>query len=383
VRVLVLFGGTRLFGQERGNIEVLRNLLAMGAKVRVITTSRGNASEVQEELISQGLEWTTAPFGYAWHNYLFGRHFYYFFLNLYSILAVSWLVFKEVRQWKPTHLYTMNWQYFIYAFPALALLDLPLIWRAGDMPPGHSLMHRWMARRICKRVNQMACISRFIMGQWEAVGMSPAKMHVIHNYPPNRAQTGKPKIPELPAGALVVTFLGQVAKHKGILVLLNAMARLVAGGRNLVLWVVGDQTWDDGFFEDVNRCVASLALQNRVTFFGYVENVFPILEKTDVHVCPSLFQEPLSNVVGEAKQCGKPSVVFPNGGLPELVEHKVDGYICRDSSADALVEGLAYFLDRPGERSRAGAAARNSLEEKFGLERFRKQWAEVFLQTTA
>ena len=65
LRVLALFGGTRLFGQERGNIEALRNLAALGAKVRVITTSRGNASEVQKELDRQGLEWITAPFGYS------------------------------------------------------------------------------------------------------------------------------------------------------------------------------------------------------------------------------------------------------------------------------------------------------------------------------
>lgn len=381
VRVLVLFGGTRLFGQERGNIEAWRNLAAMGAKVRVITTSRADASEVQAELDRQGLEWTTAPFGYTWHNYLLGRHFYYLFLNLYSILAVSWNVFKEVRQWKPTHLYTMNWHFFTYAYPALVLLDLPLVWRAGDMPPSHSRPHRWMARRICKRVNRMACISRFIMGQWEAVGMPSSKMQVIHNYPPKRVQADKPKLPELPTGALVATFLGQVAKHKGVLVLLEATARLVAKGRNLVLWVVGDQSWDNGFSEEMKRRVVSLSLQGRVNFFGFVENVVPILEKTDIHVCPSLFPEPLSNVVGEAKQCGKPSIVFPNGGLPELVEHKVDGYICRDSSVEALVEGLEYFLDRPEERIIAGHAARNSLEEKFGLERFRKQWAETFHQT--
>ena len=229
----------------------------------------------------------------------------------------------------------------------------------------------------------MVCVSRFIKGQWNAVGMSPAKMQVIHNFPPSRVQIGKPKLPELPAGALVVTFLGQVAEHKGILILLEAMARLVAGGRNLVLWVAGDQTWDNGFFEKVNRCVTSLTLQDRVTFFGYVTNVVPVLERTDLHICPSLFPDPLPNVVVEAKQCGKPSVVFPNGGLPELVEHKVDGYICRDSSVDALVEGISYYLDRPDERRRAGEAARNSLEEKYGLERFRKQWAEVFLQTAA
>jgi glycosyltransferase involved in cell wall biosynthesis len=380
VRVLVLFGGTRLFGQERGNIEALRNLAAMGAKVRVVTTSRDNASEVQKELTRQGLEWITAPFGYTWHNYLLGREFHLVFLNLYSIVKVSWRVFKEARQWKPTHLFTMNWQYFIYAYPALFLLNLPLIWRSGDQPPKHSRMHRWLAHRICKRVDLMVCNSQFIKGQWETIGMSTAKIQVIYNYPPDRLQQAKPELPDLPAGALVVTFIGQVSKHKGILVLLEAVASLVADGHNLVLWVVGDQAFDTGFFEEAKRKVAILALQGRVVFFGFISNVVPILERTDLHVCPSLVPEPLANVVSEAKQCGKPSVVFPMGGLPELIQHQVDGYICRDCSAEALVEGIGFFLDRPDERRHAGEAARNSLEVKFGLERFRKQWAAVFLK---
>ena len=109
--------------------------------------------------------------------------------------------------------------------------------------------------------------------------------------------------------------------------------------------------------------------------------MFSILERSDIHVCPSLEIEPLSNVVLEAKLCGKPSVVFPTGGLPELIEHRVDGYICQDQTVEALIEGIEYFVTDTNSRLAAGAAARRSLEEKFGEERFRRQWTEVFLTT--
>ena len=118
-------------------------------------------------------------------------------------------------------------------------------------------------------------------------------------------------------------------------------------------------------------------------FLGYVENVFPFLRRSDLHVCPSVSSEGLSHVVGEAKLCGKPSVVFPTGGLPELVEHRIDGYICKDCTVESLIEGLRYFLADEAGRRIAGLAASRSLEERFGLDRFRRQWTEVFLSTLA
>ena len=83
----------------------------------------------------------------------------------------------------------------------------------------------------------------------------------------------------------------------------------------------------------------------------------------------------------EAKKESLPSVVFPVGGIPELIEHRVDGYICRDQTVEALVEGINYLVIDAEMRRAAGTAARRSLEEKFGKERFRREWAELFLTT--
>jgi glycosyltransferase involved in cell wall biosynthesis len=381
VRVLALFGGTKLFGQERANIEVFRNLADMGAAVRVITTSRGGENEVHRELAQQGIEWTTAPFGCTWHRYLLGRHFYYWFLNLYSIFAVSWRVWREIRRWQPTHLYCMNFQYFIYTWPALVLTRLPLVWRAGDELPRHSFMHRWFSRRLLRRVNLLVCNSLFLKTRYLADWPAVPEIRVIHNYPSVREGAALPPVPGRPADATVVTFVGQVSEHKGVLILFDAMEQLIRSGRNVVLWIAGSVNWNEGFMERLQARAAAPELQRRIVLLGFVANIPALLQHSDMHVCPSLFAEPSANVVQEAKQAGLPSVVFPSGGLPELIAHEVDGFVCRDCSVEALMEGITYFLDRPEERCRAGAAARTNLEEKFGLGRFRKQWAAVFRST--
>jgi len=381
VRILALFGGTKLFGQERANLEVFRNLAALGAQVRVVTTSRSGENEVHRELQGHGIESISAPFGYTWHRYLLGRHFYYGFLNLYGVLAVSWRTWREVRRWQPTHLYCMNFQYFIYVWPALLLTKVPFIWRAGDELPRHTGIHRLISTQVLRRASLLVCNSKFLKTQFEKDWKWVPEIRVIYNYPSVRIADALPSLPGRHPNAVVLTFVGQVSEHKGILILWEAIERLVRSGKNIMLWIAGTANWNEGFMDCLQARAAAPDLNGRIVLLGFVKNVRALLENSDVHVCPSIFPEPSPNVVLEAKQAAKPSVVFPMGGMPELIQHQVDGYICRDCSAAALIEGINYYLDRPEERSRAGTAARQSVEEKYGLERFRKQWAEIFLQT--
>jgi glycosyltransferase involved in cell wall biosynthesis len=144
------------------------------------------------------------------------------------------------------------------------------------------------------------------------------------------------------------------------------------------LWIVGDLLWSEEWVEGLKRRTAAKDLDGRISFLGYIQNVSYVLARTEVHICPSLYTEALSNVVPEAKLSAKPSVVFPTGGLPELIEHRVDGYICRDQTVEALIEGIDYFVTDSEVRCAAGEAARRNQEEKFGEGRFRQKWAEVF-----
>ena len=105
-----------------------------------------------------------------------------------------------------------------------------------------------------------------------------------------------------------------------------------------------------------------------------------LLGNCELLVAPSIWEEPLGLVVMEAKQAGIPSIVFPSGGLPEMIEHGVDGYICADKTADALEEALRSYLDNPALSSLHGNAARNSLE-KLGVEEFGRRWLSVYEAT--
>src|SRR5207247_2521741 len=112
---------------------------------------------------------------------------------------------------------------------------------------------------------------------------------------------------------------------------------------------------------------------------GWREDVLALLASAGIHCCPSRPEqrEGFGLVNVEAKQAGIPSVVLPTGALPELIAHGEDGWICSEVSADALAEGIEYFLADPVRLERASCAARASAE-RFSRERFADAWWGVF-----
>jgi glycosyltransferase involved in cell wall biosynthesis len=383
VRVLVLFGGGELFGQERANIEVFRTLREVGLKARFVTSSRWGAAAIQPELRAHGFEWTRAPFGFHWGRYMLGRHFYYVFVNLWGVVATSWRVWREIKTWRATHIYAPNWAYWFYAAPAVALTESPLIFRAGDQLPRHTALHRWTGQKLLARVNHIVCNSQFVANKFRDLGVSARKLRVIYNRAPQRAAGALQPIPKVEHGTTVIVFIGQISEHKGAHLFVQAAKRILADGANAVFWLVGESAWQETLALDLKREVVASGRERQIRFLGYRGDIPQVLHTAHIHVCPSMSDDAAPNVVMEAKEAGLPSVVFPVGGLPELVEHSRDGYLCSEKTVEALVEGIRYFMADSAARIAAGEAAQRSLDEKFAEDLFAREWTKVFVETRA
>ena len=158
---------------------------------------------------------------------------------------------------------------------------------------------------------------------------------------------------------------------------------LAARGLDIRLDVIGDidgwapRGWE-GYRERLRKRAGLADLAGRVHFLGWREDVPALLATAAVHCCPSLPEqrEGFGIVNLEAKAAGIPSVVFPTGALPELISHRENGWVCAEVSADALAEGIEYFLACPARLTSAGRSARESVE-RFGKERFADTWWSV------
>lgn len=66
----------------------------------------------------------------------------------------------------------------------------------------------------------------------------------------------------------------------------------------------------------------------------------------DVFVIPSLMDN-LPNTVLESLMCGTPVIGFPVGGIPDMIQNGVNGFITEEISVNSLVETINKFLNNP------------------------------------
>ena len=61
-------------------------------------------------------------------------------------------------------------------------------------------------------------------------------------------------------------------------------------------------------------------------------------------VVPSI-QDNLPSTVMESLSCGTPVVGFRAGGIPEMIDHKVNGYLAKSRSEQDLAKGMRWILE--------------------------------------
>jgi glycosyltransferase involved in cell wall biosynthesis len=73
------------------------------------------------------------------------------------------------------------------------------------------------------------------------------------------------------------------------------------------------------------------------------EDMVDAYNAADMIVVPSL-EDNLPNTIMEAMACGTPAVGFATGGIPEMIDHKQNGYVSEFKSSDSLAEGISWIL---------------------------------------
>lgn len=382
-RVLVTLGGIPLWGQERGNIQVFHALREVGVDALFATHHSYGHESIQPALDGLGLHWTTAFYPGPWVR---GKGARWLAGRFREALRSNWDLLRAARAYRPTHVHTMNERYAVDFLPAFKLLGVPAVYRAGDVPSQHGRVFQFAWRRlIAPNVSQFVAISEFVRDALVDAGVPDEKVTVIYNYPPDRPPrpegTDLPEDVTAPYAGRTVAYVGQITADKGVDLLVDAALALCAERDDVRFLLAGNYSWRNPFADALRDRVDVAGVADRVRFLGSVSDVPGLLDLADVHAVPSVWEEPLGNVVVEAKRAGVPSVVFASGGIPELVvEDGRDAFVCRSKTAGALANGLRHYLDLPdGALAGAGRAARASLET-LGITReaFTRAWADVY-----
>ena len=124
--------------------------------------------------------------------------------------------------------------------------------------------------------------------------------------------------------------------------------------------------------------VEVIALGRDIPYIDTEEDMVQLYNSVDAFVLPSL-SENLPNTIMEAMACGVPCVAFDVGGIPEMIDHKENGFLARFQNVEDLANGIRYVLS-PENNERLGKAAREKVLECYSEKIVAQQYIEVYEQ---
>jgi len=138
----------------------------------------------------------------------------------------------------------------------------------------------------------------------------------------------------------------------------------IAGQTPARLLLVGDGPE----ISTAHRLGRELGLADRVHILGAQESVIPLLSSADVFLLPSA-QESFGLAALEAMACEVPVVASNVGGLPEVIEHGVTGFLHPLDDLDGMAASAVALLQDPALHQRVGQAAVTRVRREYCAER--------------
>lgn len=178
--------------------------------------------------------------------------------------------------------------------------------------------YTWLMRFLTRNISIVVSPTKYLLDFYRARGFfKQAESYVLPLPGPNTAEI---HTPEVPTHQLRLLYVGQLTSAKGPQILLEAVQYL--GAISFTLRLVGE-----------GPLLQALQLQyqhdSRIIFEGKkdAQTLERVYRESDLVVVPTLCYENSPMVILEAQQYGVPVIASRIGGIPELIDDTVTGFL--------------------------------------------------------
>lgn len=242
--------------------------------------------------------------------------------------------------------------------------DVPLHWNTRRFRPEYwpFLLYN---RDVLEHMTLGLCASSELKELLTHHGVPEAKLRVHRLGIDLTRFKPQPKTGKAPVKLYLV---GRFVEKKGIEYALRAFAPYAS--KEVTFSIIGDGPLRG----ELERLATSLQIAPYVSFLGVLpsEEVSKHLQSADVLLAPSVIAQDGDRESGlivakEAGACAVPVLATHHGGLPEIVDDGVTGFLVPERDADALGEKLGVLLGDSSLRKSMGEAARAKMEREYDV----------------
>ncbi|HTP41791.1 MAG TPA: glycosyltransferase family 4 protein [Nitrospiria bacterium] len=198
----------------------------------------------------------------------------------------------------------------------------------------------------------------------------PDRLHVIHSgieldgyARPRSSSPAARKALGLPVRGPVIGVLGRLVRIKGHRYLIEALPSILKSFPSATLLCVGEGPEREALVAGAARA----GVLDRVRLVGAQHDLPRFIAACDVIVQPSL-NEGMGRTVLEALVMGRPVIASQVGGLPDLIDHGVNGLLVPPASSAALAHAVCSLLLDSGRLKRMSEEARRSIGRQFSVQ---------------
>lgn len=144
--------------------------------------------------------------------------------------------------------------------------------------------------------------------------------------------------------AINCLFISRILKEKGVYIALDAFDKCQKKMKRILITMTVAGDGDE--LNAVKDYVKQQNIQN-VKFTGYVSgsDKLKLLESSHIMVFPTYYSEGLPNSVLEGMLYGMPIISRINAGIPDIVEHDINGYLTDSLDSEVFSDYLCALID--------------------------------------
>ena len=162
-------------------------------------------------------------------------------------------------------------------------------------------------------------------------------------------------------------FAGRIVWSKGVREFCEAASIIKATYKNVIFDMIGFIVPEHPDGVSFNL-VQDWHKSKLINYLGQTDDIRPFIEEADCIILPS-YHEGVSRLLLEAASMAKPIIATNVVGCKEVVDHGVNGFLCKTKNTKDLVNKIELFLDLPKvERFRMGLAGRKKVIQEFDEE---------------
>lgn len=182
-------------------------------------------------------------------------------------------------------------------------------------------------------------------------------------------------------GPIHIVTVGRLVEKKGIEYAIRAVAQQAEHSPPMIYRIVGDGP----LRPSLQALIRQLGAEDYIHLVGWKNEaeIIELLDQAHLFIAPSVTaadgnQDAPINVLKEAMAMGLPVLSTIHGGIPELVENGVSGYLVPERDSGALAARLGQLLDHPERWAAMGQAGRAYVETHYNIDALNDRLVQVY-----